>query len=342
MRHAIITVIAFLSLAAWSTAADPPLRICATVPDLAALAREVGGDRVHVTTFAKGPENPHYIEARPSFVRELAGADLFMQTGLELEIGWSPVLLKNARNEKVLPGAKGYLEASSAIMPLEVPTGIVDRSLGDVHAGGNPHFFSDPLSGLKVAALIEERLEDLRPGDADYLKARHQDLVKRVGERLFGGELAAKYDPAKLALLVEHAKLDEFLKSQGDDAKLGGWLGKMRAYAGKQVVADHMVWPYFARTFSFRVAGYLEPKPGIPPTTKHLQEVIAMMKAEKITVILTTPFFDPRHARVVSEQTGARVAKMAHQVGAVDGTDDYISFVDRNVETLAAAFAEGK
>ncbi len=335
-------ILLVLALAAPGIAADKPLEVCVTVPDLASLTQEVGGERVKVTTFAKGPEDPHYIEARPSFVRALANADLFIQSGLELEIGWAPVLLKNARNEKVLPGTPGFLEACTVIQPLEVPTGTVDRSLGDVHPGGNPHFFTDPLSGLKVAALIEAKIAELRPADAEYVHGRYQDFAKRLGERLFGKELSSKYDPSKLGLLVERGKLGEFLKSQGDDAKLGGWLGRMRACNGKKVVADHAVWPYFSRTFGFEVVGYLEPKPGIPPTTKHLQEVISMMKSQGIVVILTTPFFDPKDARVVAEQTGGHIAAMAHQVGALAGTDDYLAFIDHNVTAVADAFAAGK
>jgi ABC-type Zn uptake system ZnuABC Zn-binding protein ZnuA len=339
MNNILSRIIVSVVMAVSAPAADKPLVICCTVPDLGALVEEVGGDQVKVTTFAKGPENPHYIEARPSFVRALADADVFIQTGLELEVGWAPVLLKNARNERVLPGASGFLEASSAIQPLEVPTGIVDRSLGDVHSGGTPHFFNDPVMGLKVASLIEGKLAKLRPSGTAYFAARYADFAKRLGAKLFGDELAAKYDPSKLALLIEGGKLTDFLKAQSDEGKLGGWLGLMRPYAGKRVVADHAVWPYLARTFAFEVVGYLEPKPGIPPTTKHLQEIVALMKHDEITVILSTPFFDPKHARVVSEQTGSRIAKMAHQVGALVGTDDYLSFIDHNVQALVGACA---
>jgi ABC-type Zn uptake system ZnuABC Zn-binding protein ZnuA len=338
----ILTLLAVLAFAAAAPAADKPLAVCCTVPDLGALAQEVGGDRVAVTTFAKGPEDPHYIEARPSFVRALADADLFIQTGLELEVGWAPVLLKNARNERVLPGAPGFLEAASVIQPLEVPTGVVDRSLGDVHPGGNPHFFTDPVSGFRVAKQIAGKLGELRPADAKYFDERYAAFAKRLGAKLFGQELADKYDPGKLALLIERGGLVDFLKSQGDEAKLGGWLAAARGCVGKKVIADHDVWPYFARTFGFTVAGYLEPKPGIPPTTRHLQEIIGLMKNEGIGAILTTPFFDPKHARVVAEQTGARVAEMAHQVGALPGTDDYLSFVDHNVQALVAAMGGGK
>ncbi len=322
--------------------ADKPLEICVTVPDAAALVQEIGGERVKVTTFARGPEDPHYIEARPSFVRALADADLFIQTGLELEIGWAPVLLKNARNEKVLPGNPGFLEAGSVIQPVDVPSGVVDRSLGDVHPGGNPHFFTDPISGLKVAGLIKNKLSELRPADIEYFNRRYLDFVKRVGDHLFGHELATKYDPAKLIILVEHGKLYDFLKMQGDDGKLGGWSGQMRPFEGKKVVADHAVWPYFARTFGFEVVGYLEPKPGIPPTTRHLQEVVAMMKGQDISVILTTPFFDPKHAHLVAAEVGGHIANMAHQVGALPGTDTYITFIDHNVKAIADAFAGNK
>jgi ABC-type Zn uptake system ZnuABC Zn-binding protein ZnuA len=341
MNHT-IPFLVLLAVAAAIPAADAPLRICATVPDLGALATEVGGDRVAVTVFAKGAEDPHFIEARPSFVRALADAELFIQTGLELEIGWAPVLLKNARNDRVLPGTPGFLEAASVITPLDVPSGAVDRSLGDVHPGGNPHFFTDPVCGLKVAELIRARLAELRPAEAPVFAQRYRDFAKRMGERLFGAELAGKYDPAKLALLVERGGLAPFLAAQHDEGRLGGWLALLQPFAGRKVVADHAVWPYFARTFSFQVVGYLEPKPGIPPTTRHLQELIARMRDQGVGVILTTPFFEPKHARVVAEQTGARIAAMAHQVGALPGTDDYLAFIDHNVQALARAYQGGK
>ncbi len=338
----IIPVFIILVLAAAVPAADAPVKICATVPDLGALAGEVGGEHVAVTVFAKGGEDPHFIEARPSFVRALADADLFIQTGLELEIGWAPVLLKNARNERVLPGTPGFLEAASVITPLEVPSGVVDRSLGDVHPGGNPHFFTDPICGLKVAELIRAKLAELRPADAPLFMQRYRDFAKRTGERLFGVELAGKYDPTKLALLAERGGLMPFLVAQHDEVKLGGWLAQLRPFAGRKVVADHAVWPYFARTFAFEVVGYLEPKPGIPPTTRHLQELIAAMREQNVGVILTTPFFEPKHARVVAEQTGAHIAAMAHQVGALPGTDDYLDFVDHNVQALLRAYQGGR
>jgi zinc/manganese transport system substrate-binding protein len=341
MKYIILLITISLSMVSLS-AADSPLNICVTVTDIGAITREIGGDKVKVTVFAKGHEDPHSIEARPSFVRALADADLFIQTGLELEVGWAPVLLKNARNDKVLPGAAGFLEVASAIAPLDVPMGVVDRSLGDVHPGGNPHFLNDPVSGFRAAKLIEGKLAQVSAENAAYFALRYTDFAKRLGERLFGVELTSKYDPSKLAQLVERGKLMDFLNSQKDDEKIGGWLGEVKSFKGRSVVADHTIWPYFSRTFSFDVVGYLEPKPGIPPTTRHLQELIAMMKKDAISVILTTPFFDPKHAHVVAEKSASYIAAMAHQVGSLTGTDDYISFIDHNVKALVGAFAGNK
>ena len=341
MKYIILLITISLSMV-YLSAADSPLNICVTVTDIGAITQEIGGDKVKVTVFAKGHEDPHYIEARPSFVRALADADLFIQTGLELEVGWAPVLLKNARNDKVLPGAPGFLEVSSVIAPLDVPTGVVDRSLGDVHPGGNPHFLNDPVSGFRAAKLIEGKLAQLSAENAAYFALRYTDFAKRLGERLFGVELTSKYDPSKLAQLVERGKLMDFLIAQKDDEKIGGWLSEVKSFKGRSVVADHTIWPYFSRTFSFDVVGYLEPKPGIPPTTRHLQELIAMMKKDAISVILTTPFFDPKHAHVVAEKSASHIAAMAHQVGSLTGTDDYISFIDHNVKALVGAFAGNK
>jgi ABC-type Zn uptake system ZnuABC Zn-binding protein ZnuA len=314
-----------------------PLKVAATVPELGSLVREVGGDQVEVTVFAKGTEDPHFVEAKPSFVRVLSQADLFIQVGMENEMGWVPLLVRNAGNPNVLPGAKGFLEASTVITPLDVPTGKVDRSLGDVHAAGNPHFLTDPLNGLKVAALIRDKLLELRPDQRASFEQRYQAFRQRLGVALVGETLAKKYDFEKLSVLYEHGRLADFLKQQGDDSKLGGWLGMMLPYYGTKVVADHNVWPYFARRFGITVVGFMEPKPGIPPTTRHISELVNAMRAEQVKLVIGVPYYDPRHAQFISRNTGATVVNMAHQVGARAGTDDYISMIDYNVRSLAAA-----
>jgi len=307
------------------------------VPDLGSLAHEVGGDQVSVKVFAKGTEDAHFIEAKPSFIKTLSQCDLYLQVGMDLEIGWAPVLLQNARNGAVLPGGRGYIDASRAILRLEVPTGTVDRSMGDVHPLGNPHYLLDPLNGLKVARLIRDKLVDLRPDRKAYFEDRYISFSLRLGTALVGEKLAKKYDVEKLALLYEHGKLAPFLKGQGEAPLLQGWLGRMLPHFGTKVVADHNLWPYFARRFGIAVIGFMEPKPGVPPTTKQLGTLVDLMRAERVGAILTVSYYDPRHARFISQQTGARVVNLAHQVGARDGTDDYLAMINYNVREMAAA-----
>jgi hypothetical protein len=212
------------------------------------------------------------------------------------------------------------LRASSVIKPLEIPAGAVDRSVGDVHPYGNPHYLTDPLNGLNVAALIRDRLSELRPGQQKYFQERYQAFRQRLGTAMVGDKLARKYDFEKLAILYEHGKLLDFLKTQHDEALLGGWLGQMLPYFGVKAVADHNIWPYFGHRFGIVEVGFMEPKPGVPPSTKHLTELIRQMQEQKVNLILASPFFDPRHAHFLAGKTGAKIVEMAHQVGARPGT----------------------
>lgn len=284
-----------------SAAKAEPLRVCATTPDLGDLVRQVGGDQVSVTVFAKSAEDPHFIEAKPGFIAQLSRADLYVENGLELEVGWAPVLLQNARNARVLPGARGHLDASTVITPKEVPTGPVDRSMGDVHPGGNPHYLLDPAAGLAVARAIAERLEELRPEQAETFR---QNL--------------ARFEQALATGMKE-------------------WETMLAAFAGAKVVADHNLWPYFAGRYQLEVVAFLEPKPGMSPTTRHLGEVVVRMQGENLKTILTSPYFDARHAEFVQRQTGAHIARLAHQVGSRPGTETYLAMIAHNVKETAAA-----
>ena len=302
------------------------------------MARTIGGGEVAVTVFVRGPQDPHFLEARPSFIKELSAADLLVVNGLDLEVGWAPQLWQNARNGRVLPGSPGFLDVSRAVRSLEAPRGPIDRSLGDVHPLGNPHHLLDPLNGLAVAKSIRDRLIELRPGMKALLEKSHAAFAKRMHEALLGEDLARKYDPEKLLVLVAHEKLAEFLKKQGEEKLLGGWIGKLAPYRGSAVIADHNVWPYFASRFGIRIAGFLEPKPGIAPSTSHLASIVKIMETEKIQVILALPYFDRKHAAFVAEKTGARIASLAHQCGARPGTEEYIDMIEHNVRELEAAF----
>ncbi len=334
-RTILIWALMLVPAGAWAKDSEP-LRVCATIPDLGSLVQEVGGNRVTTLVFVKGTEDPHTLEARPSFVKELNRADLLVLDGLELEIGWLPVLQKNARNARVLAGAAGYLDASQVVPVMEVPEGRVDRSMGDVHASGNPHYLSDPILGLKVARLIADKLVELRPAERSYFKERYADFHKRLGRALAGKALASKYDVEKLATLQQHNKLLPFLESQKERKLLGGWFGLLAPYYGTKAVDDHSVWPYFARRFGIRIVGHLEPKPGIPPTTRHLALIVKAMKAQGVALVVNSAYYDPKHAAFIAKHSGAKVVRLAHQVGALSGASTYLKTVDLNVRRIAA------
>ena len=316
------------------------LSVCATVPELGSLVREIGGDQVTVTVFAKGADDPHFVVPKPSFIKALNQCDVYVQGGLELEAGWAPALLNNARNSAILPGAQGYIDASAVITPLGVPgvpTAAVDRSMGDVHALGSPHFLLSPMNGLRVARLLHDRLTALRSGNGSYFSERYDDFRQRLGVALVGEALYNKYDFEKLAILAERGRLDTFLTSQGEASLLGGWLGLLHPHRGAKLVADHTLWPYFSQLFGLNLIEHLEPLPGIPPTTSHLQTVIELMRATNVKAVLASAYYDPRYAQFVAENTGATIVNMAHQGNARPGTGNYLDMVDYNVKQLSAA-----
>lgn len=317
-----------------------PVRACATTPDLGSLLQEVGGDDVIVTVFARGPEDPHYLEARPSMTRALHDAELFVVVGLELEQGWAPALTASARNPKVAPGGSGHVDASTVITPRDVPTASVDRSLGDVHALGSPHYLLDPVLGVAVADLLRSHLSRLRPDRSEAFSARFNAFRTRLAGALVGPALAERYPVEKLAQLAERGKLREFLESRGESHLLSGWLGESTRWDSPPVVTDHDLWTYFAARFGLRVIGTLEPIPGIAPTTRHLEERVRQMKEQRVKVILSTPYFNQRHAQLVAKATDARIARMAHQVGAATEARTYIEMVDHNVRAVATILSE--
>lgn len=337
----LISVITLVSLVTglWLTpfAQAQPLKACATVPDLGSLVQEVGGEQVMLTVFAKGTENAHFVVPKPSFIKALSTCDVYVQIGLDMEIGWAPPLLQNARNGAILPGGQGHIDASTAIAPLEVSSVPVDRSMGDIHPFGNPHYLLDPMNGLRVARLLRDRLSALRPANAPYFAERYADFRRRLGVALVGQALADAYDFEKLIVLARHGRLDSFLKSQGREALLGGWLGSLRPHAGNKLVGDHNAWVYFAQLFGFDMVAYLEPLPGMLPTTKHMGAVIELMKTNRVKAILTAAYYDPRYAQFVSENSGATIVPMAEQGDSRPGTAHYLDMVDYNVKQLSAA-----
>lgn len=329
--------LALLAISAFvGTAAAEPLRVVASVPDLASLAREVGGEEVAVSELVAGPQDAHFVEARPSFIRELSRADVFVHVGLDLEVAWAPPLVRNARNTRILPGAAGDFDASQGIPRLGAVRGQVDRSQGDVHPYGSPHYLLDPVMGLVVAGRLAERFAQLRPQQAELFRARARAFEEKLLGHLIGESLLRELGVARVAEAARSGQLERLLAGTPED-RLGGWLAALAPWRGQAVVADHDLWPYFAQRFGLRVVAFLEPKPGVTPTTRHLSEVAEQMRTEGIGVVLCAPYFHPRYAQKISEATGARVLEMAHQVGARAGASDYIEMVQWNVQRLADA-----
>ncbi|MCB1138594.1 MAG: zinc ABC transporter substrate-binding protein [Leptospiraceae bacterium] len=337
--RAVLAGIFALTMSTGTLLAAEPLRICATVPELGMLASEIGGDRVQVESFVRGTEDPHFVDARPGFIRSLSQADMYIQAGMELEIGWAPVLLKQSRNTRIQQGKPGFVDASLVISPRDVPGMEISRSMGDVHPMGSPHYLTDPTAGLLVAGLIRDRLKQIDPGSASYYQARYDNFEKMLSVKLYGPAItihfAGRLD--KLALLLHKAGYDgflEFLKRNGMHGKLAGWLGQARALQSKYYVGDHAAtWSYLSNIFGLRFLGYMEPIPGVDPTTNHLTELAKQMQGKSV-YILSAAYYSPRYASFLAEKTGATILPMANQGQARAGTDTYLDFIGYNISTL--------
>ena len=301
--RALVSAAAITAVA--SATAGAQLKVVATTPDLAALAKEIGGSAVSVTALAKPTEDPHFVDAKPSHIVTLNRADVLIEGGAELELGWLPPLLESARNAKIAAGAPGRVVASSGIRMLEIPTSF-DRSKGDVHSLGNPHFLVDPLDAKIVAKNIADHFAAVAPKSASMFAAN-----------------LARFNSAV-------------------DAKTAEWMRTLAPFKGAKFVTYHKDFLYFATRFGFTVIGELEPKPGIAPSPAHLASIIGAMKSQGAKVILVQPYQNRRTAETVARQVGGTVLDMPEQPGARAGTDTYIRMMDNLVNTLAAGLREAK
>jgi ABC-type Zn uptake system ZnuABC Zn-binding protein ZnuA len=289
-----------------SARAAGKLNVVTSTTDLAALAQEVGGDRVSVTAIARGYQDPHFVEAKPSFLLQLQRADLLIDVGLQLEIGWLPPLITQCRNPKIQPGAPGYFEAAQFAEILEIPTGQITRAMGDVHPLGNPHYWLDPQNGLRIAQGIAQKFSQMSPADAAYFADRLKSFQQRISE-------AEKR-----------------------------WDEQMKPYRGRKVVTYHRSWPNFAKRWGLDVVGYVEPRPGIPPSPGHVFELIAMMKRENVKVIIVEPYFDLKTPNSVARETGAQVLVLLPSVGGEKEVTDYFKLFDYDLALLTKAFQQAK
>jgi ABC-type Zn uptake system ZnuABC Zn-binding protein ZnuA len=318
---------------------DGPLRVLATTTDLRELAREVGGDDVAVTCLMKGPEDPHFLEARPSFVRAAAQAHALLVNGLDLEVGYEPILLGDSRNSAIQKGRAGYVDASAGIVPLEVPSGPVDRSLGDVHAAGNPHYLLDPVRAKQAAGTIAAAFRKLAPDRAARFDERLAAFRRKVDVALFGEALLAEQPAERLERRLADGTLGAFLEQRGLRAKLGGHAAAMVPHAGRKVASYHATFVYLLDRFHLADAERLEPKPGVPPSPRHLADVISRMRSGGVRVVVSTSFQPEATAASVAAQAEGRSVRLAHQPGALAGTETYLDALRHNVEALARALA---
>jgi zinc/manganese transport system substrate-binding protein len=298
------TLIACAALAAFLSGAAPAsaaVNVVTTTEDLAALVREVGGDKVKVEAIARGYQDPHFVDPKPSFILKLHGADLLVAVGRELEIGWLPPLVQQSRNAKIQPGADGYLDASLTVKILELPTGQITRAMGDVHPQGNPHYWLDPDNGRLVAKAIQGKLEAMDHANSAYFAQRYADFDKRLTE-------ASKR-----------------------------WSAAMAPYKGAKIVTYHRSWPNFADRFGLDVIGYVEPRPGIPPSPSHTLDLINEMKRQNVKLILVEPYFDLKTPQSIGRETGAEVLMLPPSVGGAKEVTDYIGLFDYDVNAVVAA-----
>ena len=278
------------------------LNVVTATTDMASLTQEVGGDHVNVDSIARGYQDPHFVEAKPSFLLKLRQADLLVVVGLQLEIGWLPPLITQSGNRRIQVGAQGYLDASQFAEILDIPQGTVTRAEGDVHPLGNPHYWLEPDNGHRIARGIASKLADLDPEDAAYFQQRFQDFDKRL--------TAAEQK----------------------------WDAEMKPYRGRKVVTYHRSFPNFAKHFGLNVIGYVEPRPGIPPTPSHTIEMIQLMKRENCKVVLVEPYFDLKTPQSIGRETGAQVVVYLPSVGGEKQVTNYFELFDYDIALLTKAF----
>ena len=297
--------VAVLTMAALTRSeAFAAVKVVTTTEDLASLAREVGGDKVQVDALAKGYQDPHFVDPKPSFILQVSRADLLIAVGRELEIGWLPPLISSGRNAKIQPGASGYLDASQNVKILEIPTGQITRAMGDVHPSGNPHYWLDPDNGRKIAQSIRDKLSELSPNDKAYFAQRYADFDKRLAE-------AQKK-----------------------------WDATMAHYKGTKLVSYHRSCPNFMERFGLNVIGYVEPKPGIPPSPSHTLDLIGEMKNQDVKLIVVEPYFDLKTPQAIANQVGGKVLILAPSVGGTKEASDYIQLFEYDVNLLASTLKQ--
>jgi zinc/manganese transport system substrate-binding protein len=297
-------LLVFLLAAPVVASAQGKLNVVTTTEDSGSIARDIGGDKVSVTVLAKGYQDPHFVDPKPSFILAVSRADVLIVVGREMEIGWLPPLLSSSRNSKIQQGAKGYLDPSLNVRILEIPTGQITRAMGDVHPSGNPHYWLEPGNGRRIAQAVRDKLTENSPANAAYFAQRYTDF------------------DARLAAAEKR------------------WDATMAPYKGTKVVTYHRSWPNFMERFGLEVIGYVEPKPGIPPSPSHTIELIDEMKRQGAKLIVVEPYFDLKTPQAIATQVGGKVLILAPSVGGAKEATDYVQLFEYDVNQLVGALKQ--
>lgn len=321
-------------------AEDRPLNVVATLSDYAFVAKEIGGDRVVVQSIVLGEQDAHYIRPKPSFVDMVREADVLIDTGLDLEM-WLPTVVDKAGNNKVRSGQTGYIAVSKGLELLEKPQ-VLSRSEGGVHVYGNPHITPGPINMRTVARNIAAGLSANDPQGKDVYKKNLEKFIQKLDEKIFGAELVQMMGGDVLADLAATGKLIPFLEKQKMNGKpltefLGGWAKQMLPLRNTPIVTYHKSWVYFMKTFGLEEAGTVEPKPGIPPSPRHVIELTEMMKKRGIKILLAESYFDHQQIRAVAGKVNAEPVIVPLYVGGQKATDSYFSLVELWINSLLEA-----
>jgi ABC-type Zn uptake system ZnuABC Zn-binding protein ZnuA len=337
MKTLIVALLAALPLA--SPGAAPPQdagkkKVMCTLPVLKAIADELNGGAFEIIALAKPDQDPHTVSPTPSLMKRLREAELFVEIGLQLEL-WADEVANGSGNPALARAAKGRLVASAGIPREEVPA-VVSRSQGDVHPEGNPHLWLDPLRAKGIAENIAAGLKGIAPDQAADIDARLKGFKDRIDAALFGEDLVKEAGARALTRKALDGTLPAWLEEKKLADRLGGWMKKARPLRGQKVVEFHRSWIYLGKVFGFEIVGSVQPKPGIEPGPQHLQALAALIREQKVRVIVVDNFFSPANPRALAEQTGAKVALVPNQPGG-EGPADYFSFVDRVLDLLLEA-----
>ncbi len=334
--------LALAAPAAAQTSADAePVRVVVTQPVYAALAMAVGGDHVSVVALTSPAEDPHTVRPKPSYAVEIRRADLFVTTGLDLEL-WVPPLLDRAGNSQVMETGPGYVTAYTGVRLLDIPA-VVDRGAGDVHIYGNPHLHTDPLRALQVARNIATGLKRVAPDRAAAFDANLARFTDEIHRRLFGDELVELLGAETLVALAESNRLFSFLEENELDGRpltelLGGWLARSAVFRGRDMICYHKNWSYLEERFGVDCVAYVESKPGIPPTPRHVRELLELMEQQGVHVVIAANYFDTRKVETVARRGQATAVVMPLAVAA-DNDQAYFELVDSWVRALGDAFS---